>query len=193
MTETNTAAERELPRLVRACFPNAQEVNVYPVAGAAVLEVVDAGATPERAADFSNWLFHQMAAYNETIKPELRIREGLAVFRLFVYADHTERYTVNAILRTIPSGYRDGIWTSTLAVNDAIILMAEAEIEAILIDHKALKYCLAIPEKHDGKELMPPRETTAPLYKGLDVHGLSLVVRDVQKGPRPGEWQIMIE
>ena len=193
MTDEKTPAERELPRLVRTFFPAAIDANVYPVAGGAVVEVIDPTATPERATRFSNWLFHEMATYNEGIKPELRIRDGLAVFRLCIYTDRLERYTVNAILRTIPSGFRNGVWTSTLAVNDAIVLMAEAEVEVLLIDRGAIQFCLAIPEQHDGRDLMPPAEERTPLYKGLDVRGLSMPVREVRKAQKPREWQITVD
>ena len=42
----------------------------------------------------------------------------------------------------------------------------------ILIDRRALSSCVAIPKMNDGKELLPPTEAKAPLYKGVDVTAL---------------------
>jgi len=181
-----TPEELLLPSLVRQRFPSCV-CRVYPVAGACVLEVITAAITPPVVGQFAAWIYGEMARYNETLPLDRRHAEGIGIHRLFAYAQDGERYSVRGILRTQPSGYRDGIWNSTLTAADAFVLLAEPEIEVLLLGG-SLNRLLAI-ENNSFARLRP---RTDGLYLGLDVAGLSLSVRSVGRGPGPNEWTIDI-
>lgn len=110
-------------KILDKIFPNSK-IRITYGAGGFLIEVIRSDLVSEKFGQWHHRAFAEIVEYNKKEKQKIFIH------KLFLYPDEQKKYQVRALLHTRSSEYVNGMHTSYLGVDDAMVWMTELDSQS---------------------------------------------------------------